>query len=80
MHTYTTNLLESRCEEEAQTQKRKLHSMARSQMSGPGKKFCGVVMGTRELQKCGAVSKGVSEVNGWYRLALFSESQHKICV
>ena len=42
-------------------------------MSGPGKRFYGVVMGTRGLQKCGIVSKAVSVVNGWYRFVLFSE-------
>jgi hypothetical protein len=42
-------------------------------MSGSGKRFYGVVMGTRGLQKCGTVSKAVSVANGWYRLVLFSE-------
>jgi hypothetical protein len=42
-------------------------------MSGPGKRFCGVVTGTRGLQKCGIVSKAVSVADGWYRLVIFSE-------
>jgi hypothetical protein len=42
-------------------------------MSGPGKRFYGVVMGTRGLKKCGTISKAVSVANGWYRLVLFSE-------
>jgi hypothetical protein len=42
-------------------------------MSGPGKRFYRVVMGTKGLQKCGTVSKAVSVANGWYRLVLYSE-------